>query len=168
MRQEIQTREELGMMLGDIVDSFTLNNKLSPFYPAKYLPNELKLKEVDVVDLFSLPINSLIYVHGQHNRASYWLLRLSEKDGQREVDIWRNLDSDGLHGGIDKMIAVDIQESDGKIKWIMDKGILRKGANMAFPYFDYEPNPNRPGEGSVCLPWTYWMHCYKKIELFEN
>jgi len=159
MKEEI-TEQKLGAVLWDIVESFKPNDEDCPY---SFLDITKNLKRTELIDLTQLPPNSFLYVHGSHTRASYWLLRLNEEKGQRVVDVWRDLDTNGLRAPIDKIISVEIKGSDEKTLWIVERGIIRQGFNMAFPYFSYEDSPERGGKKSVILPETYWMDSYRSI-----
>ena len=130
MKEEI-TEQKLGAVLWDIVESFKPNDEDCPY---SFLDITKNLKRTELIDLTQLPPNSFLYVHGSHTRASYWLLRLNEEKGQRVVDVWRDLDTNGLRAPIDKIISVEIKGSDEKTLWIVERGIIRQGFNMAFQY----------------------------------
>jgi hypothetical protein len=165
MKEEIRELSKLNRIIADIVDSFQPNRVVSPYPDDTYLfsSTKVKLRPVEEIDLSNSPLETRFYVHGQHSRASYWLGRLFEQDGQRQVDVWRNLDCDGLRATIDKVISVAIK--DGPL-WIVEKGILRKGLNSAFPYFDYERDSN--GKLVVCKPETEWLDSYEKLWIVEK
>ena len=164
MKEELRELGQLHRVLGDIVESFQLNRVVSPYPENTYLASsKVKLRPVEEIDLSNSPLETLFYVSGQHNRASYWLLKLFEQDGQRQVDVWRNLDCDGLRGPADKIISVTIK--DGPI-WVVERGILRKNLNSAFPYFDYEKDSD--GKLAVCKPDTYWMDYYRCLWIVDR
>ncbi len=152
MKEEIKEIGKLHEILDDVVDSFKPNDETTPH---RYVELQRHLRDVESVDLSELSSGSLLYVCGRHTGASHWLLRVSDKDGQKIVDMWRDLDTNGVSASIDKIIAVDIQGKGEDAQWIVDRGVIRRGANIAYPYFSYEESPE--GEKKVCIPDTYWM-----------
>lgn len=106
--------------------------------------NDYGYVETDFVDLHPLPAGSELFFTGKHINASYWSVKILEKN---VIKLWRDRggQSSGLVGGIDYLFICDgNSQIPNSTEQNVYTGMLAAAGNcgyrvrIALPYFNYD------------------------------
>ena len=131
--------EEFGEYMRQIQDSFLPNDE----YGSPELDRNREYHQPDRVDLRELPDKSVVFIRGRSAGADY-RIRVDDTDEGRNVNIWRNIQANGLVGPLESVVSM----VEGLT---FEEGVIIKGeSQLAMPYFRYKND-------SVEKPTDTWM-----------
>ena len=134
----LKSLQEFYAYMNRIRESFSPNRE----YESPRLDQSRKFKQVDRIDLRELPHRAVVFLKGAHQGEDY---RIRVNDGE-SIDIWRNIDANGLTAPLESIAATG--------GFTFEEGIIVRRKQLVVPYFTYKGNQvEKPTDMGFSVPW---------------
>jgi len=121
----LKSVQEFYKYMNRIRESYSPNQE----YKSPTLDKQRPFEQADRVDLKALPDKAVVFLKGAHLGEDYRLRVDISKDG-REINIWRNIDANGLTAPLESIAST--------AGLIFEEGIIVRNKQLIVPYFRYK------------------------------